>query len=157
LTQLRVEKYERVQQSGETFAAYFQAIRDAAAVLRVTDSEERTVGRVIEGLTPVQRARFMFQQRPSTFAQMEQLAVVDRNTAYADHIRGAGVSAAGYGVKPDVANVASPHSHQSARNVSVPGNQRSCYFCGKPGHMQANCFSHLSQMRKGTRSSPPEF
>jgi hypothetical protein len=27
---------------------------------------------VIEGLTPVQRARFVFQERPSTFAQMER-------------------------------------------------------------------------------------
>jgi hypothetical protein len=157
LNQLRVQKYERVQQSGETFATYFQAIRDAAAVLRVTDSEEHMVGRVIEGLTSIQRARFVFQQRPSTFAQLDQLAVVDRNTAYADQIRGAGVSGVGQRGKPDVANVDSTNVRQSARNVSIPGNRRVCYFCGKPGHVRANYFSRLSQTHRGARSNSSTF
>ena len=43
--------------------------------------------RVVEGLTPTQHARFVFQPQPSSFQQLERLAIVDRNIAYADRSR----------------------------------------------------------------------
>ena len=39
LSQLRTEKYERVQLEGESLANYIQAIKDAALVLRITETE----------------------------------------------------------------------------------------------------------------------
>jgi hypothetical protein len=60
-----------------------QSIRDAALVFRISEYEAQVVERIVEGLTPTQCARFVFQAPPSTFLQLEQLAIVDRNIAYA--------------------------------------------------------------------------
>jgi hypothetical protein len=67
LSQLRIENYERVQRDGESLAMYIHAIRDAAVVLRINQSEVEVLARIVEGLTPIQRARFVFQTPPSTF------------------------------------------------------------------------------------------
>jgi hypothetical protein len=94
LSQLRRDMYERVQQHGESLATYVQAVCDAALVLRITETEEQTVAHIVEGLTPVQRARFVFQTVPSTFAHLDLMAVLDRNIAYADSTRQVANSAA---------------------------------------------------------------
>jgi hypothetical protein len=49
LNKLRVEKYERVQAIGEPLAVYVQAIKDAAAVLRIGESEKEMVARIVDG------------------------------------------------------------------------------------------------------------
>jgi hypothetical protein len=64
-----------------------QAIKDAALVLRIEESEAQIVERVVEGLMSAQCARFIFQAPPSSFRQLERLVIVDRNIAYADHAR----------------------------------------------------------------------
>jgi hypothetical protein len=69
---------------GEQFSNYVQAIKDAALVLRISDSEAQVVERVVEGLTPTQRAHFFSQPPPSSFRQLERFAIVDRNITYAD-------------------------------------------------------------------------
>jgi hypothetical protein len=68
LFQLRIERYERVQKEGESLANYIQAVRDAALILRIVDTEAQVVGRIVEGLTPTQRARFVFQAPPTSYA-----------------------------------------------------------------------------------------
>jgi hypothetical protein len=87
LSQLRIEKYERVQREGESLVNYSQAVRDAALILRIVETEPQVVGRIVEGLTPTQRARFVFQPPPNNYAQLEQLVILDRNIAYADVVR----------------------------------------------------------------------
>jgi hypothetical protein len=67
LSQLRTEKYERVQVEGKSLATYLQSVRNAALVLRISENEALVVERIVEGLTPTQRARFVFQAPPSTF------------------------------------------------------------------------------------------
>ena len=84
---LRIAKYERVQGQDEHFFSYVEAIRDAALVLRIKEKEAQAVQRILEGLTPTQRSRFIFQLPPSSFAQLEQLAIVDRSIAYTDRLR----------------------------------------------------------------------
>ena len=61
MSQSRIARYERVQWEGEQFSTYVKAIKDAALVLRIDESEVRVVERVVEGLTPTQRTRFVFQ------------------------------------------------------------------------------------------------
>jgi hypothetical protein len=56
-------------------------------VLRISEPESQMVRRILEGLTPTQRARLVFQAPPSTLEKLEQLSVVDRNIAYADSTR----------------------------------------------------------------------
>jgi hypothetical protein len=86
-SQLRIEKYERAQKEGESLANYIQAGRDAALILRIVETEAQVVGRIVEGLTPIQRARFVFQAPPISYAQLELLVIVDRNITYADAVR----------------------------------------------------------------------
>jgi hypothetical protein len=87
LVKLRTERYERVQAEGESLGKYIQGIREAAMVLSISEPEPQKVRRILEGFTPTQRARFVFQAPPSTLEQLEHLSVVDRNIAYADSTR----------------------------------------------------------------------
>jgi hypothetical protein len=77
VSQLRTDKYERVQAEGTSLATYVQSVRDSALVLRISENEAQVVERIVEGITPIQRARFVFEAPPFTFLQLEQLAVVD--------------------------------------------------------------------------------
>ena len=47
-------------------------------MLRINESEAQVVERVVEGLTPTKRARFVFQPPPSSFRHLELLAIVRR-------------------------------------------------------------------------------
>jgi len=47
------------------------------------------VERTVEGITSIQRARFVFQAPPASFLQLEKLEMVDRNIAYGDQSRAA--------------------------------------------------------------------
>jgi hypothetical protein len=87
LSQLRVGRYERVQANNEPLGSYIQSIRDAALVLRITETEPQIVEKIIEGLTPNQRARFVFQGPTNSFKQLEHLMVVGRNIIFADNTR----------------------------------------------------------------------
>lgn len=84
ISQLRAEIYRRVQCEGEPLATHMQSIRDAALMLRIRENEAQVVEQIVEGLTPLQRTRFVFQAPPSLLLQLEQLAVVDQNIAHAD-------------------------------------------------------------------------
>jgi hypothetical protein len=66
LSQLRVERYERVQGEEEPLASYVQSIRYSALTLRIRETEAQVVERIVEALTPAQRACFIFKllQRP---------------------------------------------------------------------------------------------
>jgi len=84
MSQLRIARYERVKSEGEHFSNYVQAIKDAALLLHISESEAQVVERNVERLTPTQLACFVFQPPPSSFRQLERLAIVDRNIANAD-------------------------------------------------------------------------
>jgi hypothetical protein len=135
--------YERVQQHGEPLAMYVQAVCNAALVLCITETEDQIVARIVEGLTPVQRACFVFQTVPSTFAQLDKLIVLDCNITYADSTRRVAVLPGGNIVGADVNKSSVKHSPRTVSNTSVQGNQHVCYYCGKSSHMQSNCFCAL--------------
>jgi hypothetical protein len=152
LSQLRVERYERVQDEEEPLASYVQSMRDAALTLRIRETEAHVVERIVEGLKSAQSARFVFQAPPASFRQLEQLAVVDRNIAYADQTRVRQSAAVTVGVveshtkHPDLRS-GGPQSWQ----VSRPGKSLVCFYCRKPGHIQKRCFLRLTQLRKSDR------
>ena len=152
ISQLRTERYERVQFEGESPATYVQSIRDAALVLRISENKAQVVERIVEGLAPTQRARFVFQVPPSSFRQLEQLAIVDRNIAYADQTRTLPSTEVTVGV------VESHHKPRDPRSactqspwVSRPGKPAVCFYSRKPGHIQKRCFLRLAQLRKSDR------
>jgi hypothetical protein len=57
------------------------------AFLRISETEAQVVERIVEGLTPSQRARLVFQGPPTNFKHLEQLIIVDRNITFADQTR----------------------------------------------------------------------
>ena len=152
ISQLRIERYERAQFEGEPLATYVQSIRDAALMLRIREDETRMVERIVEGFTPAQRARFVFQAPPSSLVQLERLAVVDRNIAYADRTRTVQTTADTVGMVEVHPRIEAPKTGRSqSRRVSRPGKPVVCFYCRKPGHVQNRCFLRLSQTRKSGR------
>ena len=120
-----------------------------ALVLRINKSEAHVVERVVEGLTPTQRAPFVFQPPPSSFPQLERLAIADRNIAYADRTR------AGPAPEVMVVVIESPSEHGepvgSGNKRSQDHRQRKalvCFYRRRPGHIQSRCFLSLSQSGK---------
>jgi hypothetical protein len=68
----------------EPLSAYIHCVREAALILRIQETEAQVVARIIEGLTQAQRVRFVFEARPTSFADLERLVVLDRNLACAE-------------------------------------------------------------------------
>jgi hypothetical protein len=62
--QLKRERYDQLQAENELFAAYINSVKEAAVVLRLPVSESDIVSNIIEGLSPTQRSRFVFQKFP---------------------------------------------------------------------------------------------
>lgn len=149
MSHLRITRYERVQLEEESFSNYVQAIKDAGLVLRINEREAQVVERIIEGLTPNQRARFVFQPAPLSLRELERLGIVDRNIAYADRSRADRVS------EVTIAEVESRADNQESGVLGRPRTtaprQRTdivCFYCRKTGHMQNRCFRRLSQRGK---------
>jgi hypothetical protein len=65
--------YDRVQAEAEPLARYIQSIRDAALVFRIDETESQVVARIVEGLSPTQSARFVFQAPLSGFRAVGRL------------------------------------------------------------------------------------
>jgi hypothetical protein len=142
LSQLRVERYERVQASNEPLASYIQSVREAALVLRITETESQVLERIIEGLKPNQRARFVFQGPPNSFQQLEHLVVVDRNIAFADKTRQpAVIERKEDSVQSTTRDVDRNRVCQLPSRATHRGKVPVCYYCAKPGHVQRNCFA----------------
>jgi hypothetical protein len=142
LSQLRVERYERVQASNETLASYIQSVREAALVLRITETESQVVARIIEGLTPNQRARFVFQGPPNSFQQLEHLVVVDRNIAFADKTRQpAVVERKEEFVQSTPRDVDRNRVCELPSKVTHRGKVPVCFYCANLGHVQRYGFA----------------
>jgi len=149
---LRMAKYERVQGQSEHFFSYVEAIRDAAFVLRIKENEAQAVQRIIDGLTPTQHSRFIFQLPPSSFEQLEQLALVDRNIAYTDRLREEQSSELQIAV---IEPVSEPAEIVGSRRSSQDNRSRKvvCFYCRKPGHTQNRCFLRASHKNKGEQKA----
>jgi hypothetical protein len=124
-----------VQKEGESLANYIQAVRDAALILRIVETEAQVVGRIVEGLTPTQRARFVFQAPPTSYAQLEPSVIVDRNINYADAVREIPVPTGPSRAIETRAVTATARRVQKYKNANT-GNILMCFRCGKPGHIQ---------------------
>jgi hypothetical protein len=108
-------------------------------MLRIKEDETRVVDCIVEGFTPAQRARFVFQAPPS-LVQLEHFAVVDRNIVYTDRTRTVQPTAVTVGMVDEHPKIETPRSvHSQSRGVSRPGKPVVCFYCRKPGHVQ--CFS----------------
>ena len=75
---LELERFYRPQAYGEALGDFVRDIRKAARVLRLGLPETEVIQAILEGLTPQERSRLAFADRPRCFADLEQLCVVSR-------------------------------------------------------------------------------
>jgi hypothetical protein len=91
----------------------------------------------------------VFQGPPNNFQQLEHLVVVDRNIVFADKTRQPAVVER----KEEVAQL-TPRDVNRNRVCELPskvthrGKVPVCYYCGKPDHLQRNCFAKQRARRK---------
>ena len=125
------------------------SVRDAAMVLRIREDEAKFIGRIVEGLTPTQRARFIFQTPTSTFLISEQMTLVDPNIVYADQtrtVRSTAMTINAFEFHPSSLN--SRHSHTQSSTTSNPGKPVASFHCRKHGNIRKMCFLLSASLRK---------
>jgi hypothetical protein len=107
------------------------------------------VERVVEGLTPTQHARFVFQTPPSSFRQLEQLAIVDRNIVYTNQSRKGPASEVTIAVVESSMEDGQPGSSGN-KTTQEPRPKRVfvCLYCRRQGRTQNRCFLRLSKQRE---------
>ena len=86
--QLCQDMFGRLQREEESLSAYAESIKDAATVLRLALSETEVVAVIMDGLSPSQRSRLVFQKLPVTFRELDQLGTYEYNIRVADRARG---------------------------------------------------------------------
>ena len=149
--QLRRERYDRLQAENESFAAYVISVKEADVVLRLPVSELEIVCNIIAGLSPIQRSRFVFLKSPTNFTDLEWLAILDQNFAFADQMQQLG-SGAGPTTVPSKVNTlqqdSAAHSVRQHATVSYSKPSVRCFWFNKMGHLQKDCRVILTQPRK---------
>ena len=102
-------------------------------------SEEEIVQIILEGVTPQERSRLGFAERPRCYADLDRLCVMSRAIQANDELRGPRVVRQDEGRK-DQRRAGQSHSRY-VQSASVGGGQSRfvCYNCSKPGHVARNC------------------
>jgi hypothetical protein len=110
--------------------------------LRIQESEEQIVQRIIEGLHNSQLSRFLFQAPARSFKDLEHLVVVDRRVSSAHGTEritvGANRQERG---QVNVVNVTANPIRESRKQAPTNDKRPRCYKCGKVGHIQRHCFA----------------
>ena len=85
--QLRFKMFYRVQANEEALADFVQSVRKAARTLRLGLAEREIIQVILEGVTPQERSRLVFADRPRCFADLDRLCVVSRTVQARDESR----------------------------------------------------------------------
>lgn len=142
--QLRQKHFYRVQAHGEGLAPFCSSIRSAARILRLPMSEGEVVQVILEGVTPQERSRLVFAERPRSYSDLDRLCVMSRTIEMTDEAR-ASIStfyprerlAGRYGPAPQGER---PERGESRSAPMGRGDvQRVCFRCRLPGHFQRDC------------------
>lgn len=123
LTHLKQNLYYRCQGADESLPNYIVDIREAAAVLRLPDSEGDIVETILDGISPRVRSALVFCEKAKTFAELDRLCSRVMNVEFADRER-AGPSRS------------SEQFRGRFQPLTAPVK---CHECGEKGHIRPRC------------------
>ena len=86
--QLQDKYFYRVQAHGENFSKFVQSLREAVRILGLGLPENEVVQMIFEGVTPQERSRLTFAERPRTYEDLEKLCALSRAIQSVDESRG---------------------------------------------------------------------
>jgi hypothetical protein len=139
---LRRERYESLQREEEPFAMYINSIKATAVVLRLPVSEREVVNNIVEGLAPAQHSRFVFQKLPTSFGELDRLAVLDQNFVFADHLRQSELRNTESLGRSD-ARIQGEYGKRRASSHQQNGwsvrKVKRCFHCQQLEHVQRDC------------------
>ena len=138
--QLRHKHFYRVQASGEALAHFVSSIKDAARILRLGLPEPEIIQTILEGVTPQERSRLVFAERPRSFIDLDRLCALSKTIQGNDDTRGheARRSADRQAVERRVGQSGSQDS-RSAPIQSCDARESVCFRCHRPGHIARYC------------------
>lgn len=128
---LRQQKFYRLQKQGEELASFVSSIKLAAKVLKVGLTEKEIVNVIIEGVTPEERSRLVFTNRPHSFADLTRMCITSAGVAYNDILR-QGLQSRALPTVP-VMQIRRPQTNFPMNRPQV------CFGCGQPGHIRRFC------------------
>lgn len=162
---LKTHLVDRFQKDSETFNAFVHDIYLKARVMRDARPEKVLVDIIVSNIHPTTSCHFVFQERPSTFADLIKLSLVAQDRTFADSQRKvqqtatpttsspSTSSAPNKGMRPFVNAVNPPVSTTFPPNTATPpppvvpvsdkpqGAKKdyNCYTCGTKGHISRFC------------------
>jgi hypothetical protein len=147
--QLRQEMFGRLQREEESLSTYAQSIKDAATVLRLSLSETEVVAVVMDGLSPSQRSRLVFQKLPVTFRELDQLCIHYHNIRFGDQARCQAVPS---DYRTGMNRRTEPPTGDIVAGVSTTSygqaRQKRCFYYNKVGHFRKSCRSRLNALKR---------
>jgi hypothetical protein len=140
LVALEHGRFYRLQGVGEPLSAYISSIKEAATVLRLRKTELEVVNSIIDGLSPIERQALVFQNRPTTFVDLDRMCVQAQNAHFADQSRCRGE--VGFLSRPTRTNITSNFQNSPTSNIKQSSSSRDsvrCFTCQRQGHISRNC------------------
>ncbi|XP_039276064.1 uncharacterized protein LOC120349650 [Nilaparvata lugens] len=78
------DRFYRLQAPVEPISAYVVSIKESALLLRLEKSEAEVVSTILSGLSPHERSRLIFMNKPTTLAQLDEICIQAQNLHFAD-------------------------------------------------------------------------
>lgn len=128
----RLREYTHKQQGNDSLSTYHAALLELSRNLLESPSERGYVLQLVSGLSPTLRAEWFRQQgRPETNVEeaVNLLLELERSTQ----------EASGYGRPVRYTKTGRTAPLPDAMDLSVMQDTRTCYKCGKSGHLKRNC------------------